>query len=77
MATFGSMAYFLKVGQEPTKCENDCDDMTNSAPDCVLINDPKNCSEKSYMLPFLNDLKHFPVCLTFHLATIVQNVGYN
>ena len=25
MATFGSMTYFLKVGQEPAKCENDCD----------------------------------------------------
>ena len=43
--------------------------MTNSAPDRVLINDPKNCSEKSCMLPFPNDLKHFPVCPTFHLAT--------
>ena len=25
MATFGSMTYFLKVGQEPAKWENDCD----------------------------------------------------
>ena len=25
MAIFGSMTYFLKVGQEPVKCENDCD----------------------------------------------------
>ena len=25
MATFGTMTYFLKVGQEPGKCKNDCD----------------------------------------------------
>ena len=25
MATFGSMTYFLKVGQELAKYENDCD----------------------------------------------------
>ena len=37
----------------------------------------KNFSEKSCMLPFPNDLKHFPVGPTFHLTTIVQNVGYN
>ena len=71
MATFGSMTYFLKVGQEPTKCENECDAWQ------IQLLTQKNCSEKSCMLPFPNDLKHFPVCPTFHLTTIVQNVGYN
>ena len=25
MATFGSMTYFLKVGQEAAKCKKECD----------------------------------------------------
>ena len=43
----------------------------------ALINDLKKSSEKSYMLPFPNDLRHFEICPTFDLAEIGQNVGCN
>ena len=77
MATFGSMTYFQKVGQEPTKCKNDCDTWQIQLLTMSKLLTQKNCSEKSCMLPFPNDLKHFRVCTTFHLTAIVQNVGYN
>ena len=44
---------------------------------CGLINDLKKSSEKSCMLPFLNDLRCFEICPTFDLAEIGQNVGCN
>ena len=46
-------------------------------PVCALINDLKKSFEKSCMLPFPNDLRHFEICPTFDLAEIGQNVGYN
>ena len=46
MATFGDVTYFLKVGQQPAKCENVCYIMTNSVPDCALITDLKKLAQK-------------------------------
>ena len=59
MATFGSMTYFLKVGQEPTKCKNDRR-MTNSAPNCVLINDPKKLFQKKLYVTIPQWSETFP-----------------
>ena len=65
MATFGSMTYFLKVGQEARKMRKWVWCMTNSAPDHVLINDPKKLFRKklyvtipqwSETIPSMSDL---------------------
>ena len=75
MATFGSMTYFLKVGQRP-QMQKWVWRMTNSAPDRVLINDPKKIgSEKSCTVTIAQWSETFPSRSDLSSDTIVQNVG--
>ena len=59
MATFGSMTYFLKVGRG-CKMRKWVWRMTNSAPDRVLINDPKKLFRKKLYVTIPQWSETFP-----------------